>query len=243
MTVAIGVLPRKERGAILLCDGLNTGYINGQQRVWQHDDKLLGLAGPAGALVVSGHVADDSLQRLRIGKGSGAVLASLARGTVADSDATTRDRLGRLYDELRGVDADVRARVGGDRYGEMDDPGPHVIAAVLQAGNAPLLARFTSKTERWAEPGDVFVIGCVLLDPPADLLEEIKRPAPDTLAECKDWAVDWVGRFIDRTWGTRDAYGLIEKTGSMPCIGFPLYVLTITEDNQATIEKFEGDAC
>lgn len=51
MTVAIGILPRKERGAILLTDGMNIGQIKGEQRVWQGDDKLLGLADPAGEYI------------------------------------------------------------------------------------------------------------------------------------------------------------------------------------------------
>jgi hypothetical protein len=240
MTVGIGL--KCPEGLVLLCDGLNVGQINGMERVWQGEEKLLGLADPAGAMVVSGHVNDESFPRFGIGKGIQASLYSLARGTVADSEIT-RDRLRRLYGELRDIDADVRGRVGGDQYAEMDDPGPHAIAAVLQANGSALMARFTSKTERWAEPGEIFVIGCVLLSPLADLLDEIKQPAPDTLAECKSWAVDWVGRFIDRTWGTRDAYKLIQETGTMPCIGFPLYALTITADNYATIETFKGDAC
>jgi hypothetical protein len=53
--------------------------------------------------------------------------------------------------------------------------------------------------------------------------------------------VGWVGRFIDRAWGTRDAFALIHETGSMPCIGFPLYVLTIAADNSVTIEGFEAE--
>jgi hypothetical protein len=152
-----------------------------------------------------------------------------------------RDRCRRAFGAIQRIDAAVRAdHPGMDRYSEFEDPGPHALFAIAAAS---LLAKFTSKTETWAAPGDVFTIGGWLLGMPSDLAVEMQLPAPDTLDECKALATDWVRRYVDRVFGYRDPFAMMRETHEAPCIGGPLQVLTLTPGNltREVIPVAEGD--
>jgi len=229
VTVGIGIIPRQETGLVLLTDGLNHGTdLEGGDHVWEGDDKLLALPDRKAALVISGHVNDGSLDQLGLRKGAAAVRASLSKTAHPFSQADMRG----LFGKIAALDAEVRGRRpkdDPDRYDELDEPGPGVIVAALQPEGPPMLGRFSPVSERWARPGETLVIGCVQLRP--DLVEELQRPAPDTIEECRALAIDWACRFMDRVFGRRDGYRMALETGQLPGVSLPLYVLTVRETN------------
>jgi hypothetical protein len=219
MTLGIGMRPSREAGVLLIADSLEP-YIGANHALSFGLDgkKLLFLAGTDTAVVISGNVSDAELWA------NGIVFDHQPLMPGLPQEPDPRARVRRAFPVIQRIDAAVRAsHPGMDRYGELDDPGPHALFAT-----SSLLAKFTSKTETWAEPGDVYAIGGWLLGMPSDIAVEMQLPAPDTLAECKALATDWVCRYIDQVFdGYRDPFAMMRETREAPGIGGPLQLLTL----------------
>jgi hypothetical protein len=220
VTLGIGMRPSREEAVVLIADSLMPSIDSDGKESYGLDKKLLWLAGADTALVISGYISDDELRRYGIVPD----YQPLTPGLPQEPDPRARVR--RTFPAIQRIDAGVRARHPGfDGYADLDDPGPHALFVAPS-----LLAKYTSKTEAWAEPGDVFIIGSWLLGMPADIAIEMQLPAPDTAEECKQLAADWVRRFMDKIFGYRDPFQMARETGEICTIGFPLQVVTMAAD-------------
>ncbi|MDQ6877337.1 MAG: hypothetical protein M3082_06495 [Candidatus Dormibacteraeota bacterium] len=229
MTLGIGMRPSRENGVVLITDSFETCIdSNGEWSNVVDAKKLLWLVGTETAVAISGNVNDEELWRYGIEPNYRPLMPGLPQ------EPDPRDRVRRTFGAIKEMDAAVRARhPGEDRYDAMPDPGPHALFAVAEPS---LLAKFTSKTQTWAQPGDVLTIGGWLIGMPSDLAMEMQLPAPETLADCKALATEWVTRYIDRVFGYRDPYQQIRETGTAPGVGGPLQVLTLTPEQSVREE-------
>jgi len=221
MTLGIGMRPSREEGVLLIADSLDPFFRADHGVSFDLDGKkVCYLVGTSTAVVISGYVDDDELR-------ANGILFEHQPLPPEPWEPDPRARVRRVFPVIQRLDAAVRAsQPGFDRYREMEDPGPHALFAIAELS---LLAKFTSRTEVWAEPGDIFTIGGWTLAMPPDIGLEMQRPAPDTLAECKALATDWVCGFIDQVFeGYRDPFAMMRETREAPCIGGPLQVLTLT---------------
>jgi hypothetical protein len=226
MTMGIGLRPSREPGVVLITDSFE--WHLGTDNRWSFSlgtGKLNWLVGTETAVIISGEGNDD-LWRSR---GIEPDYRPLLPGYPQEADP--RSRVRRTFFAIQEIDA--RLKTQGPQPGldglPLEDPGPHALFAIAAPS---LLAKFTTKTETWAEPGDVFAIGGWLIGMPSDIALEMQLPAPETLEECKSVATEWVCRYIDKMWGCRDPFQTMRETDIAPGIGGPLQVLTLTPDQR-----------
>lgn len=229
MTLGIGMVPTREPGVVLITDSLvMTDAGNHVIRHRLDDAKLLWLTSPPAVCVISGYTTLGYLAQLGFLSGCDAVQRGLRGYIPSESDEAIKQCLRRLYGRLQAMHAETEIGASDEDLPSPEGPGPHVLFAVPRRERPPLLARFSGSGERWATSGDAFLIGAVVLGD-ADLLDELRQPMPGTLDECKRFAADWVGRFMDRHYGTRDALEHNRRTGMLPCLAFPLRAVTLTQ--------------
>jgi hypothetical protein len=206
------------QGVVLVTDSLTPcGDGNGRWS-WVVDGKLRWLAGTDTACVITGH-SNDGLEHAN---GVMRYYSPLPPGLPQEPDP--RDRVRRAYQRIREIDAEVRSHMpqnGDHDYSDMPDPGPHALFAVHRRGQEPRLARFTSLTEIWGDVGAVLTIGSWVDELSAELAAEMRR-ASDTLAGCRDAAASWVRRFLAP---------MSDEDQAMLGIGFPLHVVTMSDES------------
>jgi hypothetical protein len=97
-----------------------------------------------------------------------------------------------------------------------------------------MMARFTAINERWGKPGDIFAIGTWVYFLPQGVAADMTQPAPNTLAECRVKAVDWIRRYLISRYGDRSVERFIQEEQAIPHNAFPLNLLTMTADDLTT---------
>jgi hypothetical protein len=229
LTLAVGMIPSREPGVVLIADTVGSFFVDGRRRLGRDDRKLLWVHGQRLAVAISGPVNDDGLSSIGIGP---EYVPAGARRTVFECVQQT-------FRAILEVNAEVKARHRADPEPfehDLPDPSPHVLFAGGPLAEQPQLARLTPLSERWAEPGDTLSIGSWLIALPDDLAEEMARPAPASLDDCIAVAADWVRRRIHAIVGDRPLEQFQREMDFYLTFGFPLRAIIITPDTVTTQE-------
>jgi hypothetical protein len=230
------MIPSHESGVVLVTDsmrirsepdGREHGILGARKFLWSVNGRLA-LVRAGSVLHLNGVPAEQRLADLGIVGEPRDIWPEVA---VDDEVQRIYAALSRFHTEANEWERAVFPDADMD---EGPEPGPHLLAVGGNPGNAPMMARFTSINERWGEPGDIFAIGTWVHFLPQDVAVEMQLPAPETLAQGRELAVDWISRHLVSRYGDRSVEQFMREEQAIPHNAFPLNVLTITADDLTT---------